>query len=189
VGCYRCAPAVEVKFSEFRSGAPRLLPTVAYNSKHPSPSCSVHIEGEVSSSHRHRLECSGQVYYSIESDQSLDPQRSPHRPFGQQIHLQQPYWIGLTVKRDLYKDWGNDHVMVCINPSSPLLLFSSRSLSYVLRNILKIPRNIWGWGTSSMHLTKSIDYAIVVEGEWEIYSILTKESAKLPSAIDAPPRN
>src|SRR2546423_784870 len=63
-----------------------------------------------------------------------------------------------------------DHLMVCINPPSPLLLFSRCSLNYALKNTLKIPRNICG--CISMHSTKSIDYAVVIKVELEIYSIL-----------------
>lgn len=71
------------------------------------------------------------------------------------------------VQLDLYKEWGYGRLMVCLNPSSQLPLSSTGSLICVLRYNLKISRNVWG--VSPMPLTKSVDYAIVMEGELEMH--------------------
>lgn len=78
VGCHRCAPAVEVKFREFRSEAPRLLP------KEQSPTQTPNIPNQLMFSTNRtpgqlRRIVTGFIVQGksiIESDQLLDPQRS-----------------------------------------------------------------------------------------------------------------
>lgn len=51
--------------------------------------------------------------------------------------------------------------------------------------MLKISRDVWG--ASPMHLTKSLDYAIIMDGEQEM--LLDDGSASISSAIGAPHEN